>query len=134
MKKSTIIFVIAIVLGIALTLPVFTGNSAFGEDPSSRPGKKIHESTVGGYQFDYRLINLKGRMAQHIMVYITSSDGRSLEKAKVGFPVQGPEGSKQKQMAIGMKGAFGADLNLEAKGAYIIKTKAVAEIDGPRRG
>ena len=127
MKKLTITFVIAIALGIALTLPAFTGNSAFGQDPSGRMGKKIRESTVEGYQFDYRLMDLKERMTQHVMVYITSPDGRSLEGAKVGFLVEGPDGLKQKKMAMGMKGAYGADLNLGAKGAYIIRLKVIAE-------
>jgi hypothetical protein len=125
MKKSTILFVFSVALGIALTLSA--GNSTFAEDPSSRMGKKIRESTVEGYQFDYRLFDFKERMTQHIMVYITSPDGRSIEKAKVGFLVEGPGGSKQKKMAMGMKGAYGADLNLGAKGTYIIKMKAVAE-------
>jgi len=127
MRKSTIILVFSVALGIALTLPALTGNSAFGGDPSDRPGKKIRESTVEGYQFDYRLFDFKERNTQHVMVYIMSPDGRSIGKAKVGFLVEGPDGSKQKKMAMGMKGAYGADLDLGAKGAYIIKMKAVAE-------
>ena len=47
------------------------------------------------------------------------------EEGKVGFLVTGPDGSKQKAMAMGMKGAYGANMDFSQKGVYSIKTKAV---------
>lgn len=59
------------------------------------------------------------------MVYIMDPEGKEIEEAKVGFLVTGPDGSKQKLMAMGMKNAFGVDVNFKVKGTYLIKMKAV---------
>ncbi len=59
------------------------------------------------------------------MVTITAPEGARVEQGKVGFFVRGPDGSKQKTMAMGMKGAYGADMDFGEKGVYTVKTKAV---------
>ncbi len=59
------------------------------------------------------------------MVSITAPDGTAGEQGKVGFLITEPDGSKQKAMAMGMKGAYGANADFSQKGVYSIKTKAV---------
>ena len=46
-------------------------------------------------------------------------------QGKVGYLVVGPDGRKQKVMAMAMKEAFGADVDFTAKGPYTIKIKAL---------
>ncbi len=94
-------------------------------DHSQHMGEKIHESKVEGYQFAYHLLNMEERATHHMMVYIMAPDDGKVEDAKVGFLVNGPDGTKQKLMAMGMKGAYGADLDFKQKGTYTVKMKAV---------
>ena len=95
-----------------------------GDHPDT-PGIKIHTSTVDGYGFDYSLYHFPERKTQHLMVTVTGPEGTQLEPGKMGFLVTGPDGTKQKAMAMGMKNAYGADMNFGKKGVYTIKTKAV---------
>ena len=62
----------------------------------------------------------------HLMVYVMDPDGRPVEGAKLGYLVEGPDGAKQKLMAMGMQGAFGANANFKTKGTYTVKTKFLA--------
>ncbi|HKI47952.1 MAG TPA: hypothetical protein VKA69_01420 [Desulfobacteria bacterium] len=101
--------------------PHFT---AAGDHPDS-PGVQIHTSTVDGYQFDYTLYDFPKRKTQHLMVSIISPEGAPVIEGKAGFLVKGPDGAKQKAMTMGMKGAYGADMDFSQKGPYNIKTKAV---------
>ena len=94
------------------------------EHPESK-GIQIHTSTVDGYGFDYTLYDFPERKTQHLMVSFKGPEGADLEQGKVGFLVTGPDGSKQKGMAMGMKNAYGADMDFSQKGIYDIKTKAV---------
>jgi hypothetical protein len=94
-------------------------------DHSGHVGEKIYEASVGDYQFAYHLVDLKEEDLRHLMVYIMAPEGKMADDAKVGFLVKGPDGSKQKLMAAGMKGAFGANVDFKAKGAYTIKMKLV---------
>jgi hypothetical protein len=94
-------------------------------DHSEHVGLNIHTSTVDGFSFAYHLVDLPGRQEHHLMVYVTSPDGDPVEEARIGYLVEGPDGSKQKVMAMGMKTAFGADVNLTLKGNYTVKTKAL---------
>jgi hypothetical protein len=102
-------------------------------------GPAIHESSVEGYTITYHLMDNRAAMAKmgdmkghdmsqmkshHLMVFIAAADGKRVEEAKVGYKVEGPSG-EQKTMAMAMKGGFGADVELGAKGTYEIKTKAV---------
>lgn len=107
-------------------------------------GQEIHESTVDGYHLTYRLIDMKQKMemmkgmkgmsmkgmdmsqmkSHHLMVFVTGPDGKPIEDGKVGYKVEGP-GGEQKTMAMGMKGGFGADVDVAKPGTYEIKTKAV---------
>ncbi|HIJ41856.1 MAG TPA: hypothetical protein HPP90_12380 [Deltaproteobacteria bacterium] len=98
-----------------------------GEHPRhpASPGVQIHTSTVDGYGFDYTLYDFPERKIQHLMVSFKGPEGTDLEQGKVGFLVTGPDGSKQKGMAMGMKNAYGADMDFSQKGIYTIKTKAV---------
>lgn len=94
-------------------------------DHSKHAGVKIHESELKHYHFAYHLVDLKKGATRHLMVYIMDPQMKEIEEAKVGFLVKGPDGTKQKLMAVGMKGAFGADVNLKTKGTYLIKMKVV---------
>ena len=98
---------------------------AVAADHPDSPGVQIHASTVDGYGFHYALYDFPERKTQHLMVSITGPDGKAVEEGKVGFLVTGPDGSKQKAMAMGMKGAYGADMDFSQKGVYNIKAKAV---------
>jgi hypothetical protein len=106
-------------------------------DHSGHRGPNIHNSTVDGYSLTYHLIDMQEKMkdmenmpemqaTHHMMVYVTGPDGAVLGQAKVGYLVVGPDGNKQKLMAMGMKDGFGADVDFKAPGAYTVKTKAVA--------
>lgn len=137
MKKPTIFFVLPIVIGIALALPGFSQHSGSATDHSKHIGAVVHESTIEGYRFAYHLIDnrkpseemkdMKGSKeadtTHHLMVYVLDPDGRSVEGAKLGYLVEGPDGAKQKLMAMGMQGAFGANANFKTKGTYTVKTK-----------
>jgi hypothetical protein len=115
-------------------------NMQSGTDPMARPGDHILNATVDGHQFSYYLIDMQPPMAQmkdqsqmadmkashHLMVYVTQPDGKLLDQAKVGYLVVGPDGAKQTQMGMEMRGGFGADLHMGEKGDYSVTTKAVA--------
>lgn len=112
-------------------------------DHGSRMGDLIRTTTVDGYQMAYHLIDMQQQMEKmpkghsmqgahgmagthHLMVYIKGPEGRVVSDAQVGYLVEGPDGSKQKQMCMGMSGGFGADLSFKEKGVYTVKTKAVS--------
>lgn len=105
---------------------------------SAMKGKMVRSVKVDGYQFTYHLIDMaemmkgvpmKGDMAtmksHHLMVYVAGPDGKPATQGKVGYLVTGPDKAEQKTMAMAMEGGFGADVDLKAKGAYAVKTKAV---------
>lgn len=107
-------------------------------DHSAHQGMLIQESMVDGYHLAYHLLDMKARTAHmknmpemkathHLMLYIKSPDGHQVGDGKVGFLITGPDGTKQKVMAMGMQGAFGADIDLAAKGAYKVSSKVVAQ-------
>jgi hypothetical protein len=125
MKRYSIPFAIALAFGGTFVLWALLVNHALSTDHGERVGVHIHQSMVMGYRFDYYLINLPKRETQHMMVYVVAPDGHSIDKAEVGFLVVGPDGSKQRFMAMGMDGAFGADIDFRAKGVYTVKTKVV---------
>jgi len=95
-----------------------------GDHPDT-PGVHIHTSTVDGYKLDYTLYDFPERKTQHLMVSLTGPEGTAVLRGKVGFLLKGPDGVKQKAMTMGMKGAYGADMDFSQKGLYGIKTKAV---------
>ena len=115
-----------------------SSHSAHHGHPEHR-GEVIHKSTVEGYSFTYELIDIHERMktmkgmekmmnvakSHHLMVYVKNASGHAMKDGKVGFLIQGPDGSKQKLMAMGMASGFGADADLKVKGKYTIKTKVV---------
>ena len=135
-----IFFTIPIFFGVTLVLPVFSQDSGSKMDHSGHVGVVIHESTIEGYGFAYHLIDMKKGAAEmkdmkvseeagtthHLMVYVKDPDGNAVEGAKLGYLVEGPDGAKQKLMAMGMQGAYGANVNFKNKGAFTIKTKFLA--------
>ena len=139
MKKPTVFFVISILIGVALALPAYSQNSGSGIDHSGHVGDVVHESTIEGYRFAYHLIDLRkdadkvksmqgtqeAEQTHHLMVYVMGPQGRSVEGAKLGYLVEGPGGAKQKLMAMGMQGAYGANVDFTKKGQYTIKVKCV---------
>ena len=127
MKKFMLILFISMVLSASISLPVFASSKGESMDHSGHVGEKIHESTMQGYLLAYHLLDLPGRDVRHLMTYIVNTTGQAITKAKVGYLVIGPDGTKQKVMAMSMKESFGGDVNFAAKGMYTIKTKAVIE-------
>ena len=138
MKKSIFLFIILVTSSFIINLTAMAddkgmkmdhskshGDHGKTMDHSQHMGDKIHESKVEGYQFAYHLLNMKDRDTHHMMVYILAPDGGKVEDAKIGFLVNGPDGTKQKMMAMGMQGAYGADLDFKQKGSYTVKLKAV---------
>jgi hypothetical protein len=124
MKKLQIISIIFISV-FFLSLAVSASDKGNRIDRSGRVGEKIHESSVQGYRIVYHLLDLPGRAEYHLMAYIIDLNGQPVSKAKIGYLIVGPKGAKQKVMAMGMKDAFGGDVNFTAKGKYIINTKAL---------
>ena len=140
MKKTTIFFAVLIFFGVALAPQAFSQDSKSPTNHSGHVGVMIHESTIEGYHFAYHLIDIRkgteemkdmkgsneANMTHHLMVYVLDPDGRPVEGAKLGYLVEGPDGAKQKLMAMGMQGAFGANANFKTKGTYTVKTKFLA--------
>ncbi|MBW1789070.1 MAG: hypothetical protein JRK53_21065, partial [Deltaproteobacteria bacterium] len=118
------IFVVA-GLFLASAYPALAKETANKMDHSDHVGKMIHETSVEGYRLAYHLLELDKGVGHHLMVYVTGPEGKKIEGAKLGFLIKGPDGSKQKLMAEGMKGAFGANADFRVVGAYLIKMKAV---------
>lgn len=100
-------------------------NLALGGEHPGRERIEIHTSTVEGYGLVYTLYHFPDRKTWHLMVSITAPEGAKVDQGKVGFLVSGPDGSKQKGMAMGMKGSYGADMDFGKKGVYTVQTKAV---------
>ena len=106
---------------------------------SAMKGAEIRSTKVEGYQVKYQLIDMADMMknmgasgmdpakmkSHHLMVYFTGPDGKAASQGKVGYQVTGPDKNEQKTMGMAMNSGFGADVDLKAKGAYKIKTKAV---------
>ncbi len=139
-------------LAVALAVPAAAGNDMdhgkmkgmkmeHGKGGGEMMGRPIHTSEVDGYTFTYRLIDMKKKMemmkgmdmkgmdhgkmkSHHLMVFLTGPDGKPVTDAKVGFKVAGA-GVTQKTMCMGMKGGFGADVDLPSTGTYTVKAKAV---------
>ena len=106
-------------------------------DHSGHRGPNVHNATVDGHHLAYHLIDMRDKMkdmenmpemkaTHHMMVYVTGPDGAVLAQAKVGYLVVGPDGTKQRLMAMAMSDGFGADVDFGAPGAYTVRTKAVA--------
>jgi len=125
MKKYTVILALGIGFLISMMSIFPMVNLALGEDHPGREKIEIHTSTVEGYGLVYTLYHFPERKTWHLMVTITGPEGSKVEKGKVGFLVKGPDGSKQKAMAMGMKGSYGADVDIAEKGIYTVKTKAI---------
>ena len=140
MQKLTLFFAATIFLGAALAHSAFSQDSGSATDHSGHVGVMIHESAIEGYSFAYHLIDMRKNpeemkdmqgskeadITHHLMVYVMDPVGRAVEGAKLGYLVEGPDGVKQKLMAMGMQGAFGANVNFKNKGKYTVKTKFVA--------
>ena len=132
--------------GASMEEPVHGGHqAAAGEhdamDHPGHSGENIHNVVVDGYRFAYHLIDIREKMAamkaeghahggmdatHHLMVYIEGTNGTKVETAQVGYFVEGPNGTTQKLMCMGMGGGFGSDINLGDSGDYHINTKVVA--------
>ena len=125
MKRSVVTPVLRVAFFLLMISAFWVVGSGVAGDHPDSPGVKIHTSTVDGYGLDYSLHHFPERKTQHLMVTIKGPKGTQREPGKVGFLVTGPDGSKQKAMAMGMKNAYGADMDFGKKGTYTIKMKAV---------
>ena len=122
MKKIALTFIVFIYF---LTNPFLTGSAQEKVDHSKHLGVRIHESSIQGYHLAYHLLDLPNRKEHHLMIYIVNEKREAVDKGKIGYLVVGPDGRKQKVMAMAMKEAFGADVNFTKKGTYTIKIKAL---------
>ena len=122
MKKIALMFIVFIYFG---TIPFFAASAQEKVDHSKHLGVRIHESSIQGYRLAYHLLDLPNRKEDHLMIYMVNEKREAVDKGKVGYLVAGPDGRKQKVMAMAMKGAFGADVDFKAKGTYTIKIKAL---------
>jgi len=125
MKRYPVMLMAVVGFLISMVSVFSVVNFVYGQDHPDGQGTHIHESTVDDYQFYYVLYHFPDRKTWHLMVSITAPEGAKVEQGKVGFLVTGPDGSKQKGMAMGMKGAYGADMDFGERGVYTVKTKAV---------
>lgn len=150
--KKTIRCLWTLALGATLALPSLAsamdhgamgghkmGGEAKSAGAATRHGTEIREAKVEGYKLEYNLIDAKEMMknmpmkdmdmskmkSHHLMVYVAGPDGKIVTEGKVGYLVAGPDKAEQKTMAMFMDGGFGADVELKAKGAYKVTTKAV---------
>jgi hypothetical protein len=139
--KKALLFIILIVLFV-FVLPAFAAEEMKShnmEQHSGHSGKLIHEANIDGYHLSFHLIdkpapmndmqgmkhNMKEMSTHHLMLYIQDADGKNIDSAQVGYLIASPDGAEQKVMAMGMTGAYGADINLSKSGEYTIKCKAV---------
>jgi hypothetical protein len=125
MKRSVVASFLSIVFFLFLASVFFMASPIVAQEHPGREKIEIHTSTVEGYGLVYALYHFPERKTWHLMVTITGPEGSKVEKGKVGFLVVGPDGSKQKAMAMGMKGSYGADVDIGEKGVYTVKTKAI---------
>ena len=125
MKKHAVMLALGVGFFMSMTSVFPVVNLARGEDHPNRKGVQIHTSTVEGFGFVYTLYHFPEKKTWHLMVAVTDPEGSEVEKGKVGFLVKGPDGAKQKAMGMGMKGAYGADVDIGEKGVYTVKTKAI---------
>lgn len=157
MNQKTIRTLTALSLGTALALTVAgcatTGPSPYATAPMTQEstgapaGEKLREAQVGGYQFTYYLLDLGEAVApktKHLMVFVTTADGKEIPDAAVTYTLTGP-GTEERTVtayrgkggmftykvgpeqhtakAISMAGGYGADVRLREKGDYKIATK-----------
>jgi hypothetical protein len=121
------------------------GSAAPASAPATSQGVVIRESKVQDVTFVYRLytwdernammkgmeghampgMDATGKSTNHLMVFIKGADGKYLSGGKVGFILTDPDKSEFKTLTMGMSDGYGADVPFRAKGAYVIKTKAV---------
>lgn len=128
MKKHLSVLLAGLLIGcLASAVFAASGHDAHSTitDHSGHMGEKIHESTVEGYRFAYHLLDLPGRKAKHLIVYIIDTEGKPVNEAKVGYLVVDPGKNEQMVMAMAMKDSFGGDVDFSLKGKYTIKSKAV---------
>jgi len=146
MKKTMLIWVISMVLGLGSAFAASSGHD-HGHGQGQVMGQMIRHTTVDGYGFMYHALDMAERavmmkkmegmempgmskspdITNHLMVYITDAGGKPVS-GKIGFILTGPDGKEQKTLTMGMYDGFGADVSFKEKGIYKIKTKAV--IDG----
>ena len=153
MKRQVVIAAIVFGVMMALAWPVLGAGGGHGDTGSGQggghgmhqagaesghKGMEIHNAAVDGFQLRYELIDMAERMkgmanmprmkhSHHLMVYVRDNDGKPVENATAGYLIEGPDGSEQKAMCMGMgAGGYGADVNFKEKGSYTVKTKVVS--------
>ncbi|GBC59914.1 hypothetical protein DENIS_0856 [Desulfonema ishimotonii] len=155
MRKFITASIMTLALTLAAGYPVIAGNEGHDHsahekmdssmenaghgstDHSGHTGNKIHEARVNGWHLTYELIDMREKMkgmknmpemknTHHLMVYVRDAEGKTVDNAKVGYLIEGPDDARQKAMCMGMGGGFGADVNMGAAGKYMVKTKVMA--------
>ncbi|HCY88302.1 MAG TPA: hypothetical protein DHV36_24410 [Desulfobacteraceae bacterium] len=69
------------------------------------------------------------------MLHVKDGHGKMIEKAKVGYLIQGPGNSVEKKMAMSMNKGFGADVTFKHGKTDTVRAKVVAGcVDFPIAG
>lgn len=140
MKKMMFVFLTCFCVALAGQAAAMQKMDHGSMGHSGHKGEMIHMSTVKGYKLAYHLIDMKEKMkamknmpkmdmskmkSHHLMVYVTTGDGKMVKADKAGYSVKGPDGKKANAMAMFMTGGHGADVDLVLEGKYKIRTKLV---------
>jgi len=128
----TLAIAVLVALGAAQPALADTGTK------SSRYGTEIRKAQVSGYTLTYSLIDMDQmevtsvmtrttqdpapQKSNHLMVFVTSPDGRPVAEGKGGFHVTRPNQTETKEIAVAMNGGFGTDVDLPFRGGYTITT------------
>lgn len=132
--------------GCATTSP-YAAAPMTQESTGAPAGEKLREAQVGGYQFTYYLLDAGEAVApktKHLMVFLTTSDGKEIPDASVTYRLTGP-GTEERTVTaargkggtftykvgpeqrtaktVPMAGGYGADVPVREKGDYKIATK-----------
>lgn len=133
----TILFASLVFAAVTLAADGHAGHGSHSSDPDE---KEVRQAMVDGHHLTYRLIDMHAKMAglksgkydlskvksHHLMLLVHAPDGKLLSDARVGYLVTGPDGSSQQVMAMAMSGGYGGDIDLQQKGTYTVKAKAIA--------
>ena len=143
------LFIIVFLAGSAVALSNKPEHDMDDHEKASiaRIGDLIHESVVDGYMLAYHILDLRDPKAEgmdkasmdrtfamtnenmdsphHIMLYIMDKNHNPILEGNVEFLIKDPEGKSQKIVGMYMDRGFGATADMENKGIYTIKTKAI---------
>lgn len=140
MKFLYVFAIVALLSSAPLAMAADSGHSGHGGSTQTEPGGQtegnIYEAVVEGYRLTYQFFDLPaGNKAgqedmskvktHHLMLFLVGPDGKPTPSSQTGFVIQSPDGAEQKILAMAMGDGAGADVSLNGKGKFIIKSKSV---------